>query len=129
MSIELGKPILIDFSGYGCVNCREMEEKVWIRKDIQELMGQYIIVSLYVDDRTLLPEEEQYNSDVTGKLKRIKTIGNKWTDFEIRHFQKASQPYYIIVDKDMNVLTTPIGYSDAATFKKFLQCGLEEFSK
>lgn len=129
LSKELGKPILIDFTGYGCVNCREMEEKIWVRKDIQELMGKYILTSLYVDDRTPLAEDEQYNSNVTGKLKRIKTIGNKWTDFEIRHFQKASQPFYVIVDANMNVLTTPIGYSDASTFKKFLQCGLGEFAK
>ncbi|HUH74649.1 MAG TPA: cytochrome c biogenesis protein CcdA [Chitinophagales bacterium] len=129
LSKELGKPILLDFTGYGCVNCREMEEKIWVRKDIQELMGKYILTSLYVDDRTPLPEDEQYNSNVTGKLKRIKTIGNKWTDFEIRHFQKASQPFYVIVDAEMNVLTTPIGYSDASAFKKFLQCGVDEFEK
>ncbi|MCO5230932.1 MAG: thioredoxin family protein [Chitinophagales bacterium] len=126
---EQGKPILIDFSGYGCVNCREMEEKVWIKDDIKSLMGEYVIASLYVDDRTPLPKEEQYQSAVTGKLKNIKTIGNKWTDFEIRNFQKASQPYYVIVDKDLNILNTPIGYSDEDVFKTFLQCGLEEFKK
>jgi thiol:disulfide interchange protein DsbD len=129
MAKALNKPILIDFTGYGCVNCREMEEQVWVQKDIQDLMSKYVITSLFVDDRTPLPEAEQYNSNETGKLKRIQTIGNKWTDFEIRHFKKASQPFYVLVDKNMNVLTTPIGYSDASTFKKFLQCGLEEFSK
>lgn len=123
------KPIFIDFTGYGCVNCREMEEQVWIQKNIQDLMSQYVVVSLYVDDRTALPESEQYSSAVSGKMKKIKTIGNKWTDFEIRHFQKASQPYYVVVDSDMNVLNTPIGYSDASNFKKFLECGLTEFSK
>jgi thiol:disulfide interchange protein len=99
MAKALNKPILIDFTGYGCVNCREMEEQVWVQKDIQDLMSKYVITSLFVDDRTPLPEAEQYNSNETGKLKRIQTIGNKWTDFEIRHFKKASQPFYVLVDK------------------------------
>ncbi|MCO5234238.1 MAG: thioredoxin family protein [Chitinophagales bacterium] len=128
MAKKENKPILIDFSGYGCVNCREMEEKVWIKDDIQALMGDFIIASLYVDDRTPLPVEEQYQSSVTGKLKNIKTIGNKWTDFEIRNFQKASQPYYVIVDQNLNILNTPIGYSDENVFRSFLQCGLNEFN-
>lgn len=129
MAKAQNKPIFIDFTGYGCVNCREMEEQVWIEKDIEKLMDQYIIVSLYVDDRTALPESEQYNSSVTGKLKKIKTVGNKWTDFEIRHFSKASQPYYVIADAEFNVLNTPVGYADAKTFRKFLECGLEEYRK
>ncbi len=129
MAKAQNKPVFIDFTGYGCVNCREMEEQVWIEKDIEKLMDQYIIVSLYVDDRTALPESEQYNSSVTGKLKKIKTVGNKWTDFEIRHFSKASQPYYVIADADFNILNTPVSYTDAKTFRKFLECGLEEFRK
>lgn len=129
MAKAQGKPVLIDFTGYGCVNCREMEEQVWIKDDIKALLGEYVIASLYVDDRKLLPVEEQYNSAVTGKMKKIKTVGNKWTDFEIRHFQKASQPYYVLIDTDMNVLTVPVGYSDEAVFRNFLKCGLEEFRK
>lgn len=129
MAKEQNKPILIDFSGYGCVNCRKMEEQVWVQEDIRELLSEFIIASLYVDDRTLLPEEERYNSTVSGKLKEVKTIGNKWTDFEIRHFKKASQPNYIIVDTELNVLTMPVGYTDKKTYKNFLECGLNEFSQ
>ncbi|MCO5247821.1 MAG: thioredoxin family protein [Chitinophagales bacterium] len=121
------KPILIDFTGYGCVNCREMEEQVWVDDDIKSMMGEYVIASLYVDDRTPLPEEEQYHSSASGRNKKIRTIGNKWTDFEIKHFQKASQPFYVLVDADMNVLTTPVGYSDIETFKNFLNCGLTQY--
>ncbi|HZH68305.1 MAG TPA: cytochrome c biogenesis protein CcdA [Chitinophagales bacterium] len=129
MAKEQNKPILIDFSGYGCVNCRKMEEQVWVKDDIRPLLGEFVIASLYVDDRTPLPESEQYQSTVSGKLKDIKTIGNKWTDFEIRHFKKASQPNYVIIDTDLNVLTLPIGYSDASDYKAFLECGLDEFKK
>jgi len=123
------KPLLIDFTGDGCVNCRKMEEQVWILPDIQKLMEEYVIVSLYVDNRAELPISEQYVSSVTGKAKKIKTVGNKWTDFEIRHFQKASQPYYVLVSPDMEVLTNPVAFTSEKTYRKFLQCGLEEFAK
>ena len=129
MAKKEGKPILIDFSGYGCVNCRKMEEHVWVKDDIKPLLKEYIVTSLFVDDRTPLSNDEQYTSSASGKVKEIKTIGNKWTDFEIRHFQKASQPTYVLVDENLNVLTTPVGYSDAATFKNFLQCGLSQYKK
>ncbi len=127
MAKAQNKPILIDFSGYGCVNCRKMEEHVWVQEEIHELLTEFVIASLYVDDRTMLPEDERYKSTASGKLKDIKTIGNKWTDFEIRHFQKASQPNYVIVDTNLNVLTLPIGYTDKSSYKKFLECGLNEF--
>jgi thiol:disulfide interchange protein DsbD len=123
------KPILIDFTGDGCVNCRKMEEQVWILPDIRKMMQQYVVVSLYVDNREPLPENEQYTSSITGKAKRIKTIGNKWTDFEIRHFQKASQPYYVLITPDLEVLTNPVAYTSEKNFRQFLQCGLEQYRK
>jgi thiol:disulfide interchange protein DsbD len=123
------KPILIDFTGDGCVNCRKMEEQVWILPDIRKMMEKYVVVSLYVDNREPLPESEQYTSSITGKVKKIKTIGNKWTDFEIRHFQKASQPYYVLITPDMEVLTNPVAYTSENNFRKFLQCGLEQYKK
>lgn len=123
------KPILIDFTGDGCVNCRKMEEQVWILPDIRKMMEEYVVVSLYVDNREPLPESEQYTSSITGKAKRIKTIGNKWTDFEIRHFQKASQPYYVLVTPDLEVLTHPVAYTSESNFRRFLQCGLEQHAK
>jgi len=126
---EQGKPVMIDFTGFGCVNCREMEEQVWTDPVVQKLMDEFVIVSLYVDDRAPLPESEQYVSAASGKLKKIRTVGNKWTDFEIRHFKKASQPYYVLIDTGMNVLTNPVGYVDKEEYTAFLKCGLEEFKR
>lgn len=123
------KPLLIDFTGDGCVNCRKMEEQVWILPDVRKKMDEYVVVSLYVDNREPLPQEEQYVSSITGKAKKIRTVGNKWTDFEIRHFQKASQPYYVLVTPNMEVLTHPVAYTSASTFEQFLDCGLQQFSE
>lgn len=122
------KPLLIDFTGDGCVNCRKMEEQVWILPDIRKKMEEYVVVSLYVDNREVLPQNDQYVSSITGKAKKIRTVGNKWTDFEIRHFQKASQPYYVLVTPDLEVLTHPVAYTSAGRFEKFLDCGLEQFA-
>lgn len=123
---EKNLPLLIDFTGDGCVNCRKMEESVWIKPEVKELMEKYVVVSLYVDDREPLPESEQYYSSVTGKLKQINTVGRKWSDFEIRHFKKASQPYYVAVNTNLEVLTEPVAFTDAASFKMFLDCGLKQ---
>jgi len=126
---EVNKPLLIDFTGDGCVNCRKMEEQVWIQADIKKLMSEYVIVSLYVDNREELPEADQYISSITGKSKKIKTVGHKWTDFEIRHFQKASQPYYVLITPDLDILTNPVAFTGETTYKNFLQCGLKRFKE
>jgi thiol:disulfide interchange protein len=126
---KANKPLLIDFTGDGCVNCRKMEEQVWIQPDIKKLMSEYVIVSLYVDNREELPESEQYVSSITGKSKKIKTVGHKWTDFEIRHFQKASQPYYVLITPELDILTNPVAFTSESTYKNFLQCGLKRFEE
>lgn len=126
---EKNLPLLIDFTGDGCVNCRKMEENVWTKSDVKALMKKYVVVSLYVDDREALPVSQQYYSSVTGKLKQINTIGRKWSDFEIRHFKKASQPYYVAIHPNLEVLTEPVAYTDAIAFKKFLDCGLKQHDK
>ena len=105
-----------------------MEEQVWILPDIRKKMEEYVVVSLYVDNREALPQEEQYVSSITGKAKKIRTVGNKWTDFEIRHFQKASQPYYVLVSPDLELLTNPVAYTSASRFEQFLDCGLQQFA-
>ncbi len=96
---EVNKPILIDFTGWGCVNCRKMEENVWVDEKVhQRLRNDVVLVSLYVDERTPLPESEQYVSEITGR--KIKNIGNKWTEFQEVNFQEVSQPLYVILGHD-----------------------------
>lgn len=123
-----GKPILLDFTGWACVNCRKMEETVWIEPEIRKLMEEkYVVVSLYVDEKTALPEEDQYISDATGR--KIKTVGNLWSDMQIKHFKSNSQPHYVLVSADEQLLSTPIGSTDAQTYENFLRCGLKAYEQ
>ncbi len=93
---QVNKPILLDFTGWACANCRKMEENVWSDPGVmQRLREDFVLISLYVDDRELLPESEQRISDVTGK--KIKTIGNKWSEFQAIHYKSNAQPYYLIL--------------------------------
>lgn len=96
---KVNKPIMIDFTGWGCVNCRKMEEQVWSDPTVlAKLRDDVVLVSLYVDERTELPAEEQYISEVTGK--KVRTIGNKWSDFQAKNYQANAQPYYVILGHD-----------------------------
>ena len=122
-------PILIDFTGYGCVNCRKMEENVWVVPAVNKLMGEYVLISLYVDDRKSLPESEFYQSNANGQQRTIKTVGNKWSDFQASHFKKNSQPWYVLIDSDLNLLNQPVGTQSKEDFKTFLECGLLNFRK
>lgn len=122
-------PILIDFTGYGCVNCRKMEENVWVDPNINKLMGKYVLISLYVDDRKPLPETDYYESVANGQLRTIKTVGNKWSDFQATYFKKNAQPWYVLVDPDLNVLNEPVGTQSTENYKTFLECGLLNFNK
>jgi thiol:disulfide interchange protein DsbD len=124
---EENRPILLDFTGHGCVNCRKMEDQVWGEEGVYELISEkYVLISLYVDERT--PLEEPYVSTFDGKEKR--TIGNKWSDFQAIHFGRNSQPYYVLMNPDGKVLNEPVAYTpDVATYQAFLECGLEEFNK
>ncbi len=122
---EKNKPILLDFTGYGCVNCRKTEEHIWskemIRKKINE---EFVLISLYVDDKVAL--DTMLKSAVTNQ--RIRTIGQKWTDFQIANFDQNSQPLYVIVSPDEQVLTSPRGYDpDVEGYESFLNCGLNTF--
>jgi len=126
------KPIMLDFTGYGCVNCRKMEEHVWPREGVLEkLKEDYVLISLYVDDKEKL--SQPYISDFDGKKKR--TIGNKWADFQAKNFDNNSQPYYVLLSHDgEQLLTNPTGYPEegsnsgkAKFFDKFLKCGLDAF--
>ena len=121
------KPILLDFTGWACVNCRRMEENVWATPDVYELLKErYILISLYVDDREALQEKEQFNYQYAdGRVKAINTVGKKWATFQAINFNTASQPFYVQMTAEGQILNTPIQYTDKATFEKWLNQGLD----
>jgi thiol:disulfide interchange protein DsbD len=128
---QVGKPLFIDFTGHGCVNCRKMEETVWSDPAVkQRLREDFVIVSLYVDDKTELPAAEHYVSKVDGKTKT--TIGAQNLDFEIATYNFNAQPLYVLVDPtdDRQPLTKPTAYDpDVAAFVRFLEAGKAAFEK
>lgn len=123
---EVKKPVMLDFTGYGCVNCRLMENNVWIDPEVNQVLNEYVIISLYVDDRAELPVEKQYISTATGKVKEIKKVGKYWHDFQFRHFGTLSQPYYVLVAPEGQILNKPIAYSGKEEYLDFLNCGLNQ---
>ena len=129
---EINKPILLDFTGKGCVNCRKMEEHVWSQKEVFDIINEeYVLISLYVDDREFLPEEEQgiiniNYSDGSSKIKRIRTIGDKWSAFEILRFKQIAQPYYFLLTPEGELINNPVGYTpNKLVYKDWLECGLD----
>ena len=124
---KVGKPVLIDFTGYACVNCRKMEERVWANPHVLGILNRDIVlISLYVDDKRMLPKNEQYTSETTGK--RIKSIGNKWSDFQIKNYQANAQPYYVLMSLGEENLNPPIGYTpDIEEYKEWLVEGIGNF--
>lgn len=124
------KPVLIDFTGYGCENCRKMEEFVWSQDDVLPILqNDVIIASVYVDDKEELPENEQIKIDMgEGQMKKVKTIGDKWSLFQQVNFNNNSQPHYVLVTPDQKVINSPVsGYMPKEDFKKFLKCGIDYF--
>jgi thiol:disulfide interchange protein len=128
---EENKPIMIDFTGYACVNCRKMEENVWPDPKVKELMDNYILVSLYVDDKRTLPVDKQFlYKTKDGTEKQIITLGDKWATFESENFNAVSQPLYVLLSPDGKLLNPPVGYTpDAHEYADWLKCGLEGFKK
>jgi thiol:disulfide interchange protein DsbD len=124
-----GKPIFIDFTGHGCVNCREMEANVWSDSRVKDMLrNDFVICALYVDDKTSLPKEEWYTSSYDGKEK--KTIGRKWADFQISKFGTNAQPYYCLMDHNGNLLMKPRAYDlDKDAFVAFLKDGIKNFQE
>jgi thiol:disulfide interchange protein DsbD len=123
------KPIFIDFTGHACVNCRKMEATVWSNPEVlRRLRDDYVVVALYVDDKTELPAAEQYTSKYDNKLKS--TLGKKNADLQLTGFNVNAQPFYVLLDPNtpanlQNTLATPIAYEpDAEAFVKFLDAGL-----
>jgi thiol:disulfide interchange protein len=127
---EQHKPILIDFTGWACVNCRKMEENVWPKPDVKELITKdYILVSLYVDDRKALPDDQQSiftTSD--GSKKVIQTFGDKFATLQSENFHKLAQPLYAIISPDEKLLTNPVPYTpDPQAYAQWLRCGLDAY--
>ena len=122
---EQGKPIFIDFTGHGCVNCREMEQRVWSDPEVLKRLSQdFILVALYVDDRTVLPESTWYKSSFDGKTK--KTIGQQNADLQITRFNNNAQPFYVILNRDEELLIEPKAYDlNVSSFVDFLDKALE----
>jgi thiol:disulfide interchange protein DsbD len=122
-----GKPLLIDFTGHGCVNCRKMEENVWVDPQVMKrLKEDFVMVALYIDERLELPESKWYTSSYDGKEK--KTLGKQNADFQITRFNNNAQPYYVILDHQEQLLATPRGYdTDIASFVSFLDGATAKF--
>jgi thiol:disulfide interchange protein DsbD len=126
---QVNKPLLLDFTGKGCTNCRKMEDAVWSDPTVREMLANdFVLTSLYVDFRQELPEDEKYVSPVTGK--KIRTVGNKWSDFQISRFQRNSQPHYVILGHDEEKLVEDRGYNtDIEAYIDWLKSGLKAFEE
>lgn len=129
---RVGKPVFVDFTGHGCVNCRKMEENVWDRPGIIEhLRDNYVVISLYVDDKERLFQDKfDYLLDPNTNEK-MRTVGDKWGTFEKNNFGQASQPWYVLMHNDgTTILNQPRGYTpDVQEYKAFLDCGIDAFQK
>ncbi|EHQ26685.1 protein-disulfide reductase DsbD family protein [Mucilaginibacter paludis] len=121
-----GKPVLIDFTGWNCVNCRKMESTIWTNPEVLKLLrNKFIMAELYVDDKTELDKADQFTSTYSGK--KITTLGGKWSDFQASKFNTNSQPFYVIVNSNGDVLVTPQGADyDAGNYISFLNSGISQ---
>jgi thiol:disulfide interchange protein len=126
---RVNKPIMLDFTGFACVNCRKMEINVWSdEKVLNHLKNDVVLISLYVDDKRELPKNEQFISKSTGS--EIVTIGDKWTDFVITRYKTNTQPYYVITDLNEQKLNEPISYTpDVKEYLAWLKDGIGKFKK
>jgi thiol:disulfide interchange protein DsbD len=127
---SIKKPILLDFTGYACVNCRKMEDYVWSDPAVLKILqDEVVLISLYVDDKRDLPKNKQYISKETGK--EIISIGNKWSDFQITKFKANAQPYYIVLNTEGTMLSNkPESYnSNIDEYKAWLREGIDRFKK
>ena len=126
------KPILLDFTGYACVNCRKMEEHVWPLPEVDKVLrNNFVLISLYVDDKKELPEYEQLDVKRTSGIgtRKLENYGHKWAHFQASYFGVNSQPFYLLIDPNTyQILNDPVGYTpDPSEYISFLECGLSEF--
>jgi thiol:disulfide interchange protein DsbD len=126
---KVNKPLMIDFTGWACVNCRKMEENVWIDPAVlKRIKNDFVLVSLYVDESTPLPADKQYESKITGR--KVKTIGNKWAEFQASRYNKISQPWYVLLDHNEKELAEGRGYdTNISAYIEWLDNAKGEFKK
>lgn len=129
---EVGKPVMIDFTGHACVNCRKMEEHVWPEPDVYKLLkDDYVLISLYVDEKIDLPENEQVEvQKATGGTRKLRNVGHKWSHFQTEFFNTNTQPYYVLLSPDGKLLNHPVGFTpEEQEYVNFLECGLEAYKQ
>lgn len=124
-----GKPVLIDFTGFGCVNCRKMEAAVWTDPTVADMLNnQYVLISLYVDDKTPLAEPVEVS--LNGQQRTLRTVGDKWSYLQASKFGANAQPYYIAIDNDGRPLNHAYGFKeDVAAYIDYLQQGLKTYRR
>jgi len=129
----VNKPLVIDFTGYACVNCRQMESNVWSNLEIKNMLkDDVVLVSLHVDATKKLPIDERYETTMAGRKKKVITEGDKWMVFQANTYGTNSQPYYVFLDNQENMLIENANYQDYGTvnlFKDWLERGLEAYNK
>ena len=126
---KVGLPVLLDFTGHACVNCRKMEERVWSDANVlQVLKTKIVLISLYVDDKRKLPESEYYTSEFSGK--KVTTIGKKWSEFQIKKYKANAQPYYVLIDQNGDNLNEHTAYNpNIEEYLAWLNEGIGNFKK
>ncbi|MCY7291392.1 MAG: thioredoxin family protein, partial [Ferruginibacter sp.] len=128
MAKQQKKLILLDFTGYACVNCRRMEENIWTKPEVYKVLKEkFIIISLYVDDKKVLPSAQQFiYKSKNGTERKIRTVGDKWSTFETENFKENSQPLYAILNTKEELLSQPAAYTPSAKdYLQWLQCGVD----
>ena len=129
----VNKPVMIDFTGKACVNCRKMEQGVWSDSQIKKILkNEVVLISLYVDDRNKLAQEDQYETTLAGKKKKVRTVGDKWMVLQANTYQTNSQPYYVMLDRNGKPLIENANYQDYGSvkiFKDWLNRGLSAFNQ
>ena len=124
-----GKPVMIDFTGFGCVNCRKMEAAVWTDSQVADILNnEYVLISLYVDDKTALPESIKVMEN--GQERILRTVGDKWSYLQRVKFGANAQPFYVLLDNDGRPLNGSRAYDeDVKAYLEFLNTGIANYEK
>ena len=125
---KVNKPVMIDFTGWACVNCRKMEQNVWPKPNIlNALKNDVVLISLYVDDKRLLEDDEVVDSKLR-EGKKLKYIGQKWSEFQTIKYKSNTQPYYVLMDHNEENLIEPVAFTpDANEYYNWLKTGIDNF--
>ncbi len=129
---KVNKPVMIDFTGHACVNCRKMEETVWPEPSVYKLLDEdFVLISLYVDEKIELPEEEKVTVKLkSGKTRKLRYTGHRWQILQTENFNINTQPYYVLLSPDGTVLNHAVAYTpDVDEYANFLECGLNRFKE